>query len=956
MSGSNKNGASTIATSSGILYQFEKDYRAGLQPDPIEYAKAYQHSPEYWNVLAELLHSDLELSLRAGNHRSITRYLEQVPELRQQLHLVLPIVEAELTLLHKLGKTPSIATYQQALPSCHAEVEKLFNLVASRAAGQQALNSPANASSYPDTPRDTEPFHRDPVLWAPGQLKEIGRYRLIHPLGQGGMGTVFEAEDPYLKRKVAIKIPSLKGPDKRRQELLQRFLQEGRAAATVHHPHLCPVYDAGEVNGLPYLTMALISGQPLHKFISPDKPWDESRAVELIRKLALAFQAAHDKGVIHRDIKPSNIIMNENMEPVVIDFGLASPPEGEAERITHFGDRFGTIHYMSPEHTSANPLSIGPVSDVYSLGVVLYELLTGKPPFSGDYSDVLVEIRSQPPVSPRRVCPKISEVVEKITLKAMAKKPDERFASMRAFADALSICTATKHPVELKHDDLQTPATTKKRPSANYLVALAMLAVIILGGLQIIKITTSNGTVTIEVKNPQFVKDIKIDGNLIQFTALGKQYDVKVGAHNLEITYLDGELESKEFTVTRGENKIVTLSYQPSETAKLTVKEKLTPEEIIKFIKDKGLVYEKNEQGYPWRIEENIENPQRPIPFSTADFKLIAKLDSLTEFFIHEKQLTPEMFRELCQSTSIVKLTLGGFHQLRDEDFKSLKNMTKLKEFGLSDCHNITDLHMKYVADVQSIERIGFVRMPITGTGFTYFKDNIKELGLDDCPNFKSSNLQHLRNCKSLEVLGIINIDIAPTDFDELQNITLLKALSLKLKRTGPESRIPFFQFISYNKELSALDLHQAFLYSKDVEQLVASGRNIRTLKIMVNAEDDKIISHLSALSLLTELNLEGSQFSKGALKNISKIKSLLALRLNGTSVDRTDIEFLSSMNLEWIELHGCKQITDNDLSLLKSLHKLRHVGLKDTNCSKEAKDTLRKALQARNPGAEVVD
>jgi serine/threonine protein kinase/HEAT repeat protein len=249
------------------------------------------------------------------------------------------------------------------------------------------------------------------------------------------MGSVYLAHDTQLDRRVALKVPHI-DPDGS-PLALERFYREARAAATLHHPNLCPVYDAGQIDGVPYLTMAYVEGRPLTDFIDPKKPVAPRQAAALVRKLALALQEAHAKGVVHRDLKPGNVMITTAREPVVLDFGLARLARAKDMRLTQTGRVMGTPAYMPPEQVLGDVDAMGPGCDVYSLGVMLYELLTGRVPFEGTGMGVLALILTAVPQPPSALRPGLDARLEAICLKAMAKQAADRYASMSALAAAL---------------------------------------------------------------------------------------------------------------------------------------------------------------------------------------------------------------------------------------------------------------------------------------------------------------------------------------------------------------------------------------------------------------------------------------------------------------------------------------------------------------------------------------
>ena len=217
------------------------------------------------------------------------------------------------------------------------------------------------------------------------------------------MGAVYLAHDTQLDRKVALKIPRFSA--KKKDEIVARFFREARAAATIRHPNVCPVYDVGEIDGIYYLTMAYIQGRTLSEFIRPEKPLPERQVAAVVSKLALALQEAHDCGVVHRDLKPSNIMIDRRNEPVIMDFGLARRTDVEESRATQQGTILGTPAYMSPEQVLGDPEKIGPQTDIYSLGVIFYELLTAQLPYQGPPTAVVGQILAVDPPPPRSTVP-----------------------------------------------------------------------------------------------------------------------------------------------------------------------------------------------------------------------------------------------------------------------------------------------------------------------------------------------------------------------------------------------------------------------------------------------------------------------------------------------------------------------------------------------------------------------
>ena len=315
---------------------------------------------------------------------------------------------------------------------------------------------------------------------APGKRglpPQFGRYKVIRPLGSGAMGTVYLAEDSQLERNVALKTPSFE--DDPSGELLQRFHREARSAANLRHSNICPVFDVGEIDGRHYISMAYIKGRPLSAYIQPDKPQPERNILILVRKMALALQEAHDHHIIHRDLKPGNVMVDEKGEPIIMDFGLARKVQKDAEsRLTQSGMIVGSPAYMSPEQVEAESDKLTAAADQYSLGVILYELLTGKLPFRGGITAVIGAILTKAPTPVEELRQDVSPRVAALCARMMHKQADQRFPSCKAVADEIATILRDPRGATASATPDPQPATTSpsRRSSATQSTAAAATA------------------------------------------------------------------------------------------------------------------------------------------------------------------------------------------------------------------------------------------------------------------------------------------------------------------------------------------------------------------------------------------------------------------------------------------------------------------------------------------------
>ncbi len=262
----------------------------------------------------------------------------------------------------------------------------------------------------------------------------VGRFRIRALLGAGAYGTVYRAFDPHLDREVALKVPNAN--TLRDSKAIARFRREAKAAAKLNHPHIVPVLDAGVDDGRYFIASAFVPGRTLKEIIPEGglEPW---LAVRLTLQLCEALTYAHGQNVLHRDVKPANILLDEQGLLYLMDFGLAGWADQDGSRLTQTGSLLGTPAYMAPEQAKGETGRIGPWSDQYGAGVVLYEMLTGAVPFDGPAYGIMYEIVHHPPPPPSRHRPDLDPRLEEICLRALAKQPEDRYPSCLELATTL---------------------------------------------------------------------------------------------------------------------------------------------------------------------------------------------------------------------------------------------------------------------------------------------------------------------------------------------------------------------------------------------------------------------------------------------------------------------------------------------------------------------------------------
>ncbi len=400
-------------------------------------------------------------------------------------------------------------------------------------------------------------FQKLPGLGHQRLEQTFGRFQIDGILGSGGMSVVYLATDTELKRQVALKIPRYG----HNAEFLDRFSREATAMAKISHRNVCQIYDVGECEGIRFIAMQYIEGQTLASVLASGTILENDVAARLIQKVCIAVQAAHDKGVIHRDLKPSNIMLAPDRQPIVMDFGLASCEEADDADLTKAGAILGSPSYMAPEQVAADASLVGPATDVYALGVILYQLLAGCKPFTGTSFEIMKQIELGPPQAPSKLKPGVDPQLERICLKAMSKRPSDRYASPKELANVLS-----------SYRDV--PPRTSSRLTGSRPGALAIFGVLAIMGLlfwQIsVTIWTPRGAVIVK-SPPDLDVRVKLSKQGRRVAVIGPDNDWSVtledGRYDVQLLTSDttATINAENVEVRRGEKQelVITKVVEP---------------------------------------------------------------------------------------------------------------------------------------------------------------------------------------------------------------------------------------------------------------------------------------------------------------------------------------------------------------------------------------------------------
>lgn len=318
-----------------------------------------------------------------------------------------------------------------------------------------------------------------------------GRYEIVGELGKGTMGVVYKAHDPQIDRMVALKVLR---PDRvTSKDFVARFLKEARAIGRLSHSHIVTIYDVGEDHGTVYIAMEYLQGEPFNEVVKSGR-LSLAESIEIARQVAETLDYAHRQGIVHRDIKPSNIILADGNQVKLTDFGIARIEDTSSIHQTQAGEILGTPVYMSPEQVMGQ--KVDGRSDLFSIGVILYEMIAGRRPFGGNnIAAIFRAITQDHPVPPDQGNPFITKALSEMVLKCLAKPPEKRFQTGREMADALSAILPS-----LKQDGQQGRQNGKRSQRRTSLISAGVFAAVLIaaGSFYFFRSPSDSSSITVE--------------------------------------------------------------------------------------------------------------------------------------------------------------------------------------------------------------------------------------------------------------------------------------------------------------------------------------------------------------------------------------------------------------------------------------------------------------------------
>jgi serine/threonine protein kinase/Leucine-rich repeat (LRR) protein len=800
--------------------------------------------------------------------------------------------------------------------------------------------------------------------------RRIGRFEVLQVLGQGAFGRVYRARDPKLDRYVALKVPVL-GAIGSEQELA-RFVREAQAAANLHHPNICPVYEVGKDGDQDYIVMAYVPGKSLAEHIKDrTEPLPAKQVALLVRKLALALDVAHKKGIIHRDLKPANIMFDsERKQAVIMDFGLARRQTKEAVDVTRRGQIMGTPAYMSPEQARGDQAAIGPASDVYGLGVMLYELLTLHRPFSGSMAEVLGKILHLAPEPPSKINPEVDRRLESICLKAMAKCPAERFGSMRHLADALNEflkasavgqvsslpddpkatsgnACATKPASEQGHltelmavlaeerkaeaaqrrveTEAAVEAAVRKAriPLWQWLTGGGFFATALLVGIFFFMRTpTATVIINIDVDLSDVTLSFFLDGNPIRAEELANPVELKVGKHELLVKRGDTVIKRMHFIVRGGKNP--SIEYKEITTSPPPADPDRSAAEWV--LQQKGLL-DLKVNGRDQRVPALAELPDGA--FQVVVIKLPAGAD-------------PAIDKGLGQLQGLTNLdTLQlGHTQVTDAGLESLQGMKKLRVLWLQETP-VTGSGFAHIRDLRQLEHLELGGTAVDDAGLAHLKNlsKLNSLALNATP-VTDRGLEWLKGLTNMEVLQLGHTQVTDAGLQSLQGMKKLRVLWLqKTLVTGSG-----LAHIKDLRQLQHLELGGTAVDDAGLEHLKNLSK-LNGLALNATPVTDRGLRSLKGLTIMDNLQLSHTQVTDEGLEHLQGMTKLRVLWLHNTAVTDAGLEHLKALqNLEAITLDST-QVSDAGLIHLKGLSKLNGLNLSGTRVSDAGIADLKAAL-----------
>jgi serine/threonine protein kinase/Leucine-rich repeat (LRR) protein len=813
----------------------------------------------------------------------------------------------------------------------------------------------------------------------PGELGRLGGYRILQVLGSGGMGVVFVAEDPQLRRRVALKVmrPALAASKTARQ----RFLREARLAASIEHDHLVHIYQVGQDRGMPFFAMQLLKGETLEERLRKHEGGaglSIEQAVRIGRQIAEGLSAAHEQGLIHRDIKPANVFLSVGSSPSsvakdktapatdygllttdsrvkILDFGLARAVEDHAH-ITASGMIAGTPAYMAPEQARAE--AVDSRTDLFSLGCVLYRMLVGRTPFRGaNTTALLLSLATENPMPPCESNSEIPRGLSDLVMRLLAKNSNERPGTANEVVESLARIERQLHAVR-EHEDA-TPAaahgvrsteysvlSTAKSPHSAFtsspsartgrrrLVAAAAagLIALVIAAIAIIRISTPEGDYVIDTDDPSFAFSVSKGGVILEDRKTKRKYKLKVvggnqaaGEFELDVTDVDADLsfKTKKFTIKRGQRVALETWFERKQTAAAIDPDRRAAEYVLSI---GGLVRVNGEDRDIKTVATLPEGPFRLTSVDLGHKKYVTDMvlaylkncHSLARLCLRETQVTDAGLVHIKDCRDLMHLDLH-WTQVSDAGLLQFKDLRDLRIADFS-WTRVGDASVARLVDCKHLTELYLGNTQVSDAGLVHkvFK-NLTKLLLQHT-RVTDNGLSHLKDCKNLTVLDLSDTQVTDAGLAYFKGFKNLEHLSLGDTQVTDAGLAHFKDC----KNLWRLYLHRTQVTDAGLAYF-KGFKNLQYLFLDGTRVTDAGLAHFKDCKNLWSLHLDQTQVTDAGLAHFEDCKNLRGLHLEGTRVTDSCVAALTELRgLEFITLKGTKMTAAGVQKLAAALPKCK--------------------------------
>jgi len=927
---------------------------------------------------------DFETAWKEGRSPALETFLAQVPPAEQPTALA-QLLRVELELRRRSGQVVEASSYRERFPQFDSQIQTVFS-EAQSLVDTSVSQAPATVAFGQDPAAETV---EEPVPVS------IGRFQILGKIGEGAFGQVFKAHDPQLDRDVAIKLPR-RGTLSRPGDL-ERFLREAKAAANMHHPNICPVYEVGTADGRPYIVMSLVPGKSLAEHIKQNKePMSIRQAVLIVRKLAQALELAHSKGIVHRDLKPANIILDrERKDVVVMDFGLARDERRSDIGLTVSGMVMGTPAYMSPEQARGDHKAIGPAADIYSLGVILYELLTRQRPFEGSMAEVLGKILHVDAPGPASSRPEVDAQLDEIVRKCLAKDPRQRYPSMRKLAEALTaylkeraasvssqpeaqardadvvaglptsdvVAGLPTEPPDSAMDVVSpeakgprfaiTPVERASQPASGrpgkavprgplIAAAAAFFALLLLGIIFFARTPTAEVFITIksvDLTDPAL--SYVLNGKDVPAADLAKPRELKVGSHELLVKRDGALLHRYTFKVSKDAGPRIELGEDP-----------VTPPVVA------GLPAMIFKYGGMLRVESGDEtidvtnaHPVLDGPYTIDtieltgtgvtddDLALLAPLPKLPQLHLDGTKISDRGLAHL-KNVELSKVALGET-QITDAGLKHLSGQTKLRTLNLAGTR-IGDEGLAHLKAATGLKGINLQGTRVTDKGVAQLAElkELTELWLDGT-QVTDEALRALERCEKLHYVSLSNSAVTSEGLAALRKA--LPNCQVSPETTTSDAEALVARLLQMGAKITRDDKTTGnpvvgvsfYGTAKADDALLAELRHLPSLQSLNLWACDKVTDDglipLRELPNLSNLDLGVTRIGDKGVANLKPLAQLQGLNLSYTRVTDAGLAHLAGMTKLKSLALDSLPITDEGLKHLVGLTELTYLNALNT-------------------------